>query len=142
MILVYRQFLVLFSLIIISCASIKPIIQKDDRYYYYGKTRVDEEVQICLDEADDMISNDDLKETYYIGSDGVVNSLASSLSQVIQGQSNFANNMAVGSIRTSSQVVSSGISKIRDKKIDPKRIKKNFVIICLAKKNLVVTGWR
>ena len=127
---------------IISCTSIKPIIQKDDRYYYFGKNRVNEEVKICLDEADDMISNDALKETYYIGSDGVVSSLASSLSQAIQGQSNFANNMAVGSIRTSSQVVSSGISKIRDKKIDPKRIKKNFVIICLAKKNLVVTGWR
>jgi len=127
---------------IISCANIKPIIQKDDHYYYYGKTRVDEEVQICLDEADDMISDDALKETYYIGSDGVVNSLASSLSQAIQGQGNFANNIAVGSIRTSSKVVSSRISSIREKKIDSKRIKKNFVIICLAKKNLLVTGWR
>ena len=28
-----------------GCSSIKPIVQKDDRYYLYGKTRVDEEIQ-------------------------------------------------------------------------------------------------
>ena len=138
----FRLILVLPCIVIVGCSSIKPIIQKDDRYYLYGKTRVDEEIQFCLDEADEMINNDALKDAYYVGADGVVNTLASSLSQAIQGQGNFANNMALGSIRTSSQVAKTGVSSIREKKVDPKKIKKNFVIICLAKKNLIVTGWK
>ncbi len=132
----------MFSTLIFGCSSIKPIVQKDDRYYFFGKTRVDEEIQLCLDEADEMINNDTLQDAYYVGADGVVKNLASSLSQAIQGQGNFAKNMAIGSIATSSQIAKTGVSSIREKKVDPKRIKKNFVIICLAKKNLIVTGWR
>lgn len=133
---------VLLTLATIGCSSIKPIVKKDDRYYLYGKTRVDEEIQFCLDEADEMINNNALKDSYYVGADGVVSSLSSSLSQAIQGQGNFANNMALGSIRTSSQIAKTGVSTIREKKVDPKRVKRNFVIICLAKKNLIVTGWQ
>lgn len=129
-------------MVTVGCASIKPIIHKDDRYYLYGKTRVQEEIQHCLDDADEMISNEAIKEIYYAGNDGIINTLASSLSQVIHGQGNFVNNMALGSINTSSQIAKAGVSSIRDKKIDPKRVKKNFLIICLAKKNLIVTGWR
>ena len=136
-----HNFLIILTLLFSACTTYKPIIGVNDRYNFFGKKRVEQEISICIEEAELMIKDESIKEAYYSTGDILVNGIASALSNSIENQVNPRQAIINSTISSSANGINSSLNTFGQKKIDPEKATKNYIIRCLSRKGLVVIGW-
>ncbi len=115
---------------------------ENQNYINLGKNSSQYQIDICIDEAEDSLKNQIVNEEYYNITDSAVKGFANAISQSILGNSNIKTNLINNSIRTTSNSSSNVIRSIGNNQTKPYNNKKNYIVTCLAKRGLVVIGWK
>jgi hypothetical protein len=137
-----RLSLFLALLSITSCTKFKPVIQENYNFKNFSKARIEYEIDICIDEADDLISNQIKTESYYEASDSFVKGVGNSISQAIIGNGNPTSTLSSSAIRSTAIGTNSAIKSYAPNKQNPRIAKQNLITKCLAQKGLTVIGWK
>ena len=107
-----------------------------------GKNSSQYQIDICIDEADNFIKNQIVNDEYHSITDSAVKGFANAISQSILGSANAKTNLVNNSILTTSNSSSNVIRSIGKNQTKPHNNKKNYIVTCLARRGLVVIGWK
>lgn len=132
-------FLAIFSLV--SCASYKPILDQNDKFFASSEEQRQSDIDLCKKEASDYL--DKLKverATREAGRNAVIGGVVGTAIGAISGK-NLKSTLTGSVIGAGVGAVVGALSVAGEDKVKPDVIKQRYIGNCLGRKGYSVIGW-